>query len=277
MTVKVKLETITPKKAEMMWENNGQNRNLSDRHVERYKRDMTNGRWGNNGETIKLSIAGEILDGQHRIKAVMESGVTVEMWVARGVEEDDACTIDSGRSRTAANVLQIKGQGCASLLSSSMNVVAYMLTTGKMKSGKAKMFNNSEVLEASSMLPGLYDKCKYIKAKHSPLIATALFCGLSYLFGKNDKVKAILYLDYLAGDDPIEGDYNYSGLKILRKKLIQYRANRYKKVPREIIAALMIKAWNSFYNGTDVRALRHQLEYEFPVIEDMELLKPIIY
>lgn len=65
--------------------------------------------WKMNGEAIKFSNTGRLLDGQHRLLACVESGCSVRTLVIRGLPEDTQETMDAGKSRTMANVLELKG------------------------------------------------------------------------------------------------------------------------------------------------------------------------
>lgn len=46
---------------------------------------MKTGRWVLNGETICFDSNGVLRDGHHRLLAIIESGVTIEVLVVRGV------------------------------------------------------------------------------------------------------------------------------------------------------------------------------------------------
>ncbi|MBX3482399.1 hypothetical protein [Phenylobacterium sp.] len=57
------VEEITPEIAERLLQANSLNRRISGPVVERYARDMKAGRWKLNGQTIKISARGRLLDG----------------------------------------------------------------------------------------------------------------------------------------------------------------------------------------------------------------------
>ena len=62
-----KIVKIGPEDAMQMLEMNGTNRPLNDQHVKRIARQIADGKWKFNGDTIKLSVSNDILDGQHRL------------------------------------------------------------------------------------------------------------------------------------------------------------------------------------------------------------------
>jgi hypothetical protein len=101
------VEEITPEIARRYFEANGPNRHISDVKVDSYARDILAGRWKVNGESIKFSKAGRLLDGQHRLLAVIKSGRPVQMMVTYGLDDDTMDTIDRGRPRSIGDLLSI--------------------------------------------------------------------------------------------------------------------------------------------------------------------------
>lgn len=93
-----------------MLKNNGVNRHVRRRVVEKYARDMRDGNWHFTHHTIALSKSGRLLDGQHRLLAIVESGVTITMFVTFNLEDESQDFMDSGTSRTAADVLHMRGK-----------------------------------------------------------------------------------------------------------------------------------------------------------------------
>lgn len=75
--MQAKVEIITPGFAKQLLELNPTNRPLSDHTVQRYARDMRGGRWQPNGQGIILTADGKLLDGQHRLAAIISSGETI--------------------------------------------------------------------------------------------------------------------------------------------------------------------------------------------------------
>lgn len=88
---------------------NHQNRNLNRRLVDRYKADMAAGDWTFTGEAVKFSDNGKLLDGQHRLHAIVETGASVLMLVVRGLDQQAQDVMDTGRKRSAADMLQMHG------------------------------------------------------------------------------------------------------------------------------------------------------------------------
>lgn len=106
--MKASVETITPEIAAAYLEHNMKNRSLSSSTVNAYAADMRAGNWQLNGEAIKFNKRGELIDGQHRLMAVVLSGVTISMVVIRDIDED-VNVMDYGRKRSITDILRIGG------------------------------------------------------------------------------------------------------------------------------------------------------------------------
>jgi hypothetical protein len=90
--------TVTPKLAGEWMESNEKNRHIRDRLVVKYARDMSAGNWSLTGEAIKFDTEGCLVDGQHRLLAVILSGVSLQMLVVCGVERAAQTVMDTGAS-----------------------------------------------------------------------------------------------------------------------------------------------------------------------------------
>lgn len=84
-------------------------RTISAAAVERYAADQVTGDWFINGDTIKISSENELLDGQHRLSAIVESGEAQVLLIVHGLDKEAMATIDAGRKRTYADLLKMKG------------------------------------------------------------------------------------------------------------------------------------------------------------------------
>lgn len=101
-------ERITPEKAQFYLDKNlPTNRGISMSRVSSYADDMLSGNWSDNCTTIKFNSAGDLIDGQHRLSAIVKSGKTVSMWVARGVDENAFKTVDTGYIRSGKQIIKM--------------------------------------------------------------------------------------------------------------------------------------------------------------------------
>lgn len=107
MNANTKLETITPDKAASYLEHNKRNRKLNQETVRLYANDMRNGNWLLNHQGIAFDDNGNLVDGQHRLEAIILSKSSVSMFVTRGLSSEQRNgvvvnimdTVDRGRVR----------------------------------------------------------------------------------------------------------------------------------------------------------------------------------
>jgi hypothetical protein len=101
---------VTPEMAKEWLQKNTRNRNISQRKVDSYAVDMKNGNWHEHHQGIAFYFNGEVADGQHRLEAIVKSGVSVLLMVTFGIPIESAIGIDVHRARKTDDVLRITGQ-----------------------------------------------------------------------------------------------------------------------------------------------------------------------
>lgn len=152
--MKFEVISITPEKAqEYLSTNTDQNRKISKTTVARYAKDMIMNRWQSTGEAIKFDETGRLIDGQHRLSAIVSSKKTVQMLVIHGLPEEVIQVIDTGKSRTAADALTIAGHNGYSneIASLARKIIAHqsgtknILDTKKIKVGGNTITNQDIV------------------------------------------------------------------------------------------------------------------------------------
>lgn len=107
---------ITPELAKDWLERNTRNRPIDARRVQALADAMTAGKFLLTHQGIAFDPSGVLLDGQHRLLAVVRSGVAVRMSVTWGVDQRSLEVIDTGRARSAAQTLAIQGTPCANAI-----------------------------------------------------------------------------------------------------------------------------------------------------------------
>ena len=104
---------VGPEEARALLERNAEfQRKVRPNRVQEYAEEMRAGRWCDNGETIKMDELGRLIDGQHRLRAVIESGTAQVMTVAYGLPADAYKTIDAGLGRRLTDVTVAKAPAC---------------------------------------------------------------------------------------------------------------------------------------------------------------------
>lgn len=73
--------------------------------VEKYATDMRNGNWQITHQGIAFDENGLLVDGHHRLSAVLKSGATVPMYVTYGIPANSVI-LDCGYSRSPSQIMQ---------------------------------------------------------------------------------------------------------------------------------------------------------------------------
>lgn len=106
-SVSVEIVKVTKAQAKEWLEGNEVNRPLRSRVVTAYKRDMEAGRWAFTAEPIQISRTGRLLNGQHRLSAlVLAKNVRhIEFLVATGLPDETQAMMDQGIARRLTDAL----------------------------------------------------------------------------------------------------------------------------------------------------------------------------
>ena len=103
------VKKISPEIADDYLKRNHNNRDLNEQQVRYYTQQMEAGEWLYDGQPIRFSKTGELLDGQHRLTAVVRSQTTQEFLVASDIEFEAFKVMDTGKVRSAVDAFGIEG------------------------------------------------------------------------------------------------------------------------------------------------------------------------
>lgn len=108
-TVTHKLEKITPKQAAEYLSKNTHNRPKVERQISLLAGHMERGTFQFDGSPVRFSVSGVLLDGQHRLSAVVRSGKAQEFLVIRGLPDEAQLVMDQNTKRTLGDNLVLTG------------------------------------------------------------------------------------------------------------------------------------------------------------------------
>jgi hypothetical protein len=93
---------VTPEIASKWLEGNVRNRPIRQRRVEHYADQMKRGWWRLTHQGIAFASDGQLIDGQHRLWAIVEAGISVPMLVTYNLTKLALDAVDGGQPRDAA-------------------------------------------------------------------------------------------------------------------------------------------------------------------------------
>ena len=100
-----KVVEVTPDMATKWLEGNVHNRRIRQPEVNKFSRDMKAGKWYVTHQGIAFDEKGTLVDGQHRLWAIIESGCTVPMMVHHGLPMESQSVIDTHIPRNSVDRL----------------------------------------------------------------------------------------------------------------------------------------------------------------------------
>ena len=255
---------ITPDMArDWLESHNTKNRPISKTRVRDYEGELSSGEWVFNGETVKFDWNGALLDGQHRLIACVNTGITFDGLVVTGLDPKVFSTIDSGKPRGNGDVLGIKG------IKNPISIAAALRVLYQIENN----FTNKKVTPSMCLeLHADHPKMGSYYTKKCLMHGSLSTC-LQYLFSRKDETAARTFFTKLDSGEGLRKD---EPVHRLRNILVKNQISQ-SKYPREVLAALVIKAWNAERAGDWVLkrlsfnppprkgALRRPVE-KFPVI-----------
>lgn len=239
-TVRTVVMEITVEQATKWLEGNTHNRHLRPVDVDKMALDIQRGRWKLNGESIIFADDSTLLDGQHRLWAIVESGMSITSVVVFGIPRETFTTIDQGRARSLADhltVMDIHSPNNNQLAAIASAILRYRTNQvfSKVKMEPERVIS---LLQSEPEISSWFDKArrapKGLQGWATP-IASVLYIGSRSM---NDEAEMFLH-QWLTGSDLKEG----SPVLALRQKILN--TTRVSTVGWERIF-LVTSAWNAF-------------------------------
>lgn len=244
---------VTPDLAEEWLAGNTVNRKLRIDAVNQYAADMSSGRWTISESAICFTPDGKLLNGQHRLRAVVQSGETVAMLVMRNVPIDSMSNMDAGRKRTTADALGFDGESSPHLLAAAAKL-ALLYTDGRLyRDRKVQSISTAELRDFLAVHPDL---------RYS-IFSTATVARTVDLT-PTAKVVAHWIFTHAASEDDADEFFELLSTRVglpegspilaLDSRIRELRKSK-ARINHRSELHLLIKAWNYWRNGRSVRSL----------------------
>lgn len=102
-----RIELVTPSVAEKFLAQNKSNRKVRPSWVDSLADSISRGEWLVTHQGIAFNNKGELIDGQHRLMAILQSKGAVKVMVTRGLKSDAFSVLDNGIKRTLTDQTNI--------------------------------------------------------------------------------------------------------------------------------------------------------------------------
>ncbi len=274
-------EKVTPKRAAQLLAVNTRNRGLNANQVTTLAREMASGAWVVNGETVKIGVDGSLIDGQHRLAAVVQSGVTSAMLLVEDLPLDHSVqyTTDVGMKRSLNHTLALLGETQTASLASVLRVL-WRYKQGWMTSNRQPTF--SEALHLLEEHPGVRDavtEASHSKSAFRASVAAWAIYTTKTIAEYSDEITVedfeVFWYRVQTGlfDQGVDGD----PIVALRNRIALARNSPLMHIQPATYAALTVKTWNSYIDGAPAKVLvwrRGGAHPEgFPLLRGREVLE----
>lgn len=126
--VRVYLAEIGPPDAARILDSDKENRNQQNRKpntasLKRLMRSAQRGRWRLTHQGIAFDSLGILIDGQHRLTMIVETGIAVRMLVCEGLDPEVRLATDKGSVRGHRDDLRVMGEEFPEIVAAAVNAI----------------------------------------------------------------------------------------------------------------------------------------------------------
>lgn len=255
-----RLEEVGPRIAAEYLEHNRSNRPIRQRHVKALARQMEKGLWMATDQGIGFDWNGHLTNGQHRLMAIIESGKTIEIMVARNLDPGAKTVTDRDQvSRSAADVFYMRGVAGSDkckTIQAAINVMHRFSVDGRYRNSRDKL--------TQDQYDAYYDHYPQImrwvdwvhRDRASAGIQRATLVGLGVVFQLSEEgagVDANVFMEQLAHGAGLEEG---SPIIVLRERLMRSAYDRESRLTPHACGWLVIKTWNAVANNETIKSLK---------------------
>lgn len=252
--VTVSIDMTDPSAAKSLLGLNTQNRRIRPLHVASIASDYATGNYTFTGSPVVVSNDGVLLDGQHRLLAIIKADVTIPLLIVRGVKAQSQINIDTGQRRKFGDVLTLRGYSDGKNLAS---LVAH-----------AYRWEKGEKNPAGSVRPTNAELLTFLE-RH-PELATCLYptqaASRKWRIRRTQAALAYWLFDRIDHDENVEfwkrmvtlHDDSSDPIGALQARFLKEMASpaTHSRMTYETEMALIIKAWNAYIRGERIVQLR---------------------
>lgn len=251
LELEFEIREVTPQVAQAWMAKNDHNRNVKKRHKAKLTRAMELEEFRFVGDPVRFSAQGRLLDGQHRLLSIIESGKAQLLLIITGFADDDQQYMDSGAIRSAADQVGLVLQKTqpsvwASVARLIIRWDAEDLLTEELTPAPPEI--NLFIQEHDD---AMQRAVRAANAVYSTTRGSKAVAGAAYFMAEQiDAVLAVAFWRQLA-----TGEGLHQGMPVfaLRDALLRRRTNQRWRQPEEVAA--YVRCWNSARSGSAINRL----------------------
>jgi hypothetical protein len=273
--VRSRVQKISPVKAAEMLAANTSNRPLSKSAVRGFAEAMVRGDWLVTHQGIAFDTDGVLVDGQHRLAAIIEADLPVELTVFTDVEPNTFDVLDTGKKRNAADVLAIEGEKSTATLAAMVRTVWQFENRPEATwSGGGAAVTNHQIVQTLEAHPKIRDFVAVGEriATETGMIKSAAGAAAYLVEQANKREKAKLAEWYEGVIDGAGLGKNDPRLVFRRTMFAMARKQagvvQRRRDTREHVA-LYVKAFNAWAAGETITQLRFAAREPVPTVDKL--------
>ncbi len=287
--MQVALVLVTPELAAEWLDKNLKNRKSNFKTERSYSSQMEMDMWFLTHQGVAFDENGILQDGQHRLKAIVTSGKPQFTFVFNNLPEENFTILDTGKSRRAADVLQISGINHYPVAQSQ--IASFLLSKIKGHIGRAiqgtgqkeSINTNQLILNLVNLHKVDFEEAAKIAVETNLVrkwLKNSVIGGYFFIFNKfvsPEKAREFMAL-YSSGANLHEGH----PVLLLQTILMKELSKRKRDMPQ--LVGLFVTAWNHFIQGElQIEKLKfNPARMAFPEVlnekgESIEYLLPSLY
>jgi hypothetical protein len=208
--ISVAIETVNAQQARS-WLHSGnvRNRHRSEKHIARLLGIVQRGRWRFNGLPIVFDWNDKLMEGQHRLAAIQQAGIAMELLIVRGVDPDAFSTYDLCKRRTLRDAidagLEIADDESSATIATTVGYATAYTETLKFIVGLCAEDERVAYLDDND---GIRDIAKLYKGRNLLRVPGGLLAACHYLFAlksadeANEFMRGVVRGEVLDSEDP---------------------------------------------------------------------------
>ncbi|WP_329611531.1 hypothetical protein [Kitasatospora herbaricolor] len=267
---------VTPETALQWLTHNTSNRPLSKSFVAQLAGQIQRGEWQLTHQGIAFDEDGILIDGQHRLAAIVKAGQAVDVIVTHGVPRTAFTVMDTGRKRTGRDALALAGEVNAVHLAAALRGLhLYQQGTESAWSGASSMTSNDQLLELLSQHPAMREALTYGQSlnRGCRITVTAATIGWYLTTRERPDVDQGAWFAGVTTGALLEGGDPRLTLRNTMLNLAAGKTYRRKEDSREHLL-YYLKSWNAWVEGRELKLLRRSPGETMPKISRKPVSAP---
>jgi hypothetical protein len=264
---------VSPNLAKELLELNTNNRPLKKAR-KKFADDMKNDKWIDNGDSLKINNKGDLIDGQNRLVAIIESGATIPQDIVVGLPPEAFQVLDIGTRRSKADTVAVLGYSNHGHLAA---LVQYLLgwtnEKGFHDSSVTTKITNQEIAEfleelnekqKENLVNSLNKGSSYYKNGRM-FFSSAAWAFLEVILSRKNIQEASDFLHKLSTGDGVSSMDSTSAIYLCRARMMNLASMTMARVNMKYKMALCFKAWNYYRKHKVVKQLSWDDRQDFPL------------